>query len=98
MTEPDTGEDLATAVRAVLAEVGGLHPAVAEDAPITKVPGVDEPWITATADRLVVRVVADAEAMPVLPKLLLARQALTSAFELDVELRLVDLVDRPPDE
>lgn len=90
MSDPDT-------VRAVLAEVGGLHPAVAEDAPVTMLPGVEEPWLSVSEDRVVVSLVADADGTATLPRLLRVREALSREFSAEIELRLVDLVDQAPD-
>ncbi|GGM81471.1 hypothetical protein GCM10012275_60170 [Longimycelium tulufanense] len=84
-------------VRAVLERVGGLHPAVAEAAPITKLPGVDEPWLSVTSERVDVDVVVHSDALPALPRLLAARRELVDALGIEVELHVVDVVERSPD-
>jgi hypothetical protein len=43
--------------RAVLGEVGGLYPAVAKGAPLTWLPGMDDPWISEPGPGFCVRVV-----------------------------------------
>ncbi|MCP2258058.1 hypothetical protein LX15_001745 [Streptoalloteichus tenebrarius] len=99
MTGPPgaAGSDQADVAREVLRRVGGLHPAVAEDAPVTKVPGVEEPWLTVDAERVTVDLVVDQDALPALARLLDARDHLADAFGRAVELRVVDVVERPPD-
>lgn len=93
--DPDRGA-LVDAVRLVLAEVGGLYPAVAEHAPVTRLPGVDEPWLSASESGLQITLVVGEEALPALPRLLIARRRLMDALEVGVELIVADVVAAAP--
>lgn len=90
-------QELAELVRGVLAGVGGLHPAVADDALLEKVPGMAEPWIIGPAEELTVCVVTTSADLPARPRLVRARALLQDLLGVAVRLVLVDVVRRPPD-
>jgi hypothetical protein len=83
--------------RAVLGEVGGLYPAVAKGAPLTWLPGIDDPWISEPGPGFCVRVVITADALPARPRLVAVRERLMELLDVDVEVVLVDVVEEAPD-
>lgn len=83
--------------RAVLGEVGGLYPAVAKGAPLTWLPGMDDPWISEPGPGFCVRVVITADALPARPRLVAVRKRLMELLDVDVEVLLVDVVEEAPD-
>ncbi len=81
----------------MLGEIGGLYPAVAKGAPLTWLPGMDDPWISEPGPGFCVRVVITADALPARPRLVAVRERLMELLDVDVEVLLVDVVEEAPD-
>lgn len=91
-------EDLADVVRRVLAEVGGVHPAIADDSLVATVPGLDEPWISGPGPALSVRLVVTAQDLPARPRLVRVQALVSELLDVEVRVVLVDVVSAPPDD
>jgi hypothetical protein len=94
MSEQQGAAELA---RAVLGEIGGLYPAVADGAPVTRLPRVADPWISEPGPGFCVRVLITADALPARPRLVAVRERLMELLDVDVEVLLVDVIAEAPD-
>ena len=94
MTEQSGVVELA---RVVLGEVGGLYPAVADGAPLTWLPGVEDPWIREHGAGFLLRLIVTVAALPARPRLVVVRDRLMELLDTDVEVLLVDVVAEAPD-
>jgi len=94
MSEQQGAAELA---RAVLGEVGGLYPAVAEGAPVTWLPGMENPWISEPGPGFCVRVLITADALPARSRLVAVRERLMELLDVDVEVLLMDVMAEAPD-
>lgn len=91
-------DQLAEVVRGVLAEIGGVYPAVADDSLVAKVPGLEQAWVSGPGAELVIRVVMTAADLPARPRLVRVQQHLAGLFDVPVRVVLVDVVSEPPDD
>lgn len=94
MSEQQGAAELA---RAVLGEVGGLYPAVAVGAPVTWLPGMENPWISEPGPGFCVRVLITADALPARSRLVAVRERLMELLDVDVEVLLMDVIAEAPD-